>query len=485
MALALYDVATIRALEETACRVEGIASFELMRRAGTAAFETLRRHWPRARRIAVVCGGGNNGGDGYVLAQLAHAAGLDVTVMQVGSPAARGDAVLAWQALRATPVVVVETRDALARAQVVVDALFGIGLNRAVAGPACQAIADINAAPGPCFSLDVPSGLDADTGAARGPAVRAKVTLTFIARKLGLETGDAREHVGRLELASLAIPAAAFTQVAPCASLCGWADWRRALAPRARTAHKGSSGHVLVVGGAPGMSGAARLAAEAALRCGAGLVSVACAPAVAAGLNAGRPEIMAHGITGPDELAPLLARAGVIALGPGLGQSAWALGLWAALRDTRHPLVLDADALNLLAQDPARRADWVLTPHPGEAARLLATDTHAIAADRAAAARALQARYGGTVLLKGAGTIVQAVGSTRVIAGGNPGMGSGGMGDVLTGVVAALHAQGMPLPDAAAAGAALHAAAGDLAAADGERGLLASDLMPALRRLVN
>ena len=484
--LALHDVNGVRVLEQRGCAASGIASLTLMERAGAAAYRSLRARWPQATRIAVVCGAGNNGGDGYVLARLAHADHREVTVIQVGTPVAHSDAALAWQQLQGHAIHVTSEFSGLASAELVVDALFGIGLNRRVEGSPRMAIEAMNAAVCPRFSLDVPSGLNAETGGVLGVAVRAAATITFIANKCGLVTGAARDFVGALEVATLEIPAAVLTSVAPRARLSGWADWRAVRVPRLRTAHKGDSGHVLIVGGAPGMSGAVRLAAEAALRSGAGLVSVAVSPAVAHTLNLGRPEIMSHAVATPADLVPLLARATVIALGPGLGQAPWAVALWAALRDCDRTLVLDADALNLLARDPSHRPDWILTPHPGEAARLLGDrDTAAIALDRYAAVHALQQRYGGTVVLKGAGTLVQSASQLRVIAGGNPGMASGGMGDVLTGIIAALLAQGATLDDAAAAGAALHAAAGDAAAAAGERGMLAGDLMPWLRTLVN
>jgi NAD(P)H-hydrate epimerase len=485
----LYDIAAVRALEARATAMDGMLGAILMARAGAAAWASLRRHWPAARRLCVVCGGGNNGGDGYVVAQLARAAGLAVRVVQVGAFAAHGDAVGARQALQAQRGGIEDLnalQSALAEADVVVDALFGIGLNRAPAGTAETAIRAINLAARPCLSLDVPSGLDADTGHAPGAVIRANVTVTFIAAKRGLVTGHARDFTGTLEVETLALSPSLTAGVTPAARLADWSAWRDCLPPRARSAHKGQAGHVLVVGGGAGMSGAARLAAEAALRCGAGLVSTAVAPAVAPALNLARPEIMVHGVATPAEIAPLLARATVVAVGPGLGQGPWARRLWAALRDARQPLIVDADALNLLAADPSRRDDWILTPHPGEAARLLgAAGTAAIANDRYAAAGLLRARYGGTVVLKGAGTIVLGTDGASVIAGGNPGMASGGMGDVLAGVIAALVAQGLAPPAAAAAGAALHAAAGDLAARDGERGLLALDLMTPLRRLVN
>jgi len=257
------------------------------------------------------------------------------------------------------------------------------------------------------------------------------------------------------------------------------------LGPRSRTAHKGGHGHVLVIGGTPGYAGAVRLAGEAAARVGAGLVSIATHPEVAASANALRPELMIHAVARPGELEPLLARADVVAIGPGLGQSDWATALFAAVRGRKIPLVVDADALNLLAMDPERREQWVLTPHPGEAARMLDTTTGEIHTDRFAAAVTLQDVYGGVVVLKGAGSIITDGDLPVVLRHGNPGMGSGGMGDVLTGVIAGLIAQGLQLAQAARLGACIHAVAADRAAAQGERGLLASDLMPHLRALVN
>jgi NAD(P)H-hydrate epimerase len=263
--------------------------------------------------------------------------------------------------------------------------------------------------------------------------------------------------------------------------------WCCELPRRVRNSHKGQFGHVLLLGGELGYSGAIRLAAEAAARIGAGLVSVATRPQHAGLINLTRPELMSHGIADPAELKPLLARAGVVAIGPGLGLSPWSQALLDAALASSLPLVVDADALNLLAQSPVRRDDWVLTPHPGEAARLLGWDSRRIQLDRFTAVKELQRTYGGIVVLKGCGSLVQGPdGPPQVCRQGNPGMATGGMGDVLTGVIAALLAQGAPIAEAARAGVALHAAAGDLAASQaGERGLLAGDLMPALRRLVN
>ncbi len=257
------------------------------------------------------------------------------------------------------------------------------------------------------------------------------------------------------------------------------------LPPRARASHKGDYGHVLVVGGDHGMAGAVRLAGEAAARTGSGLVSIATRAAHAAVIAAACPELLCHGVECARDLRVLLQRASVVAIGPGLGQSAWAHDMLAAVLQMRLPRVVDADALNLLAQEPMQCDHWVLTPHPGEAARLLDMTTKQVQADRLQAAQALQQRYGGVCVLKGAGTLVCTSESVAICEAGNPGMASAGMGDVLTGVIAGLLAQGLSLVDAACAGVYIHAKAGDRAAQEGERGLLASDVMPHLRKLVN
>ncbi|MCG8433820.1 MAG: NAD(P)H-hydrate dehydratase, partial [Gammaproteobacteria bacterium] len=258
------------------------------------------------------------------------------------------------------------------------------------------------------------------------------------------------------------------------------------LPPRKHTAHKGAFGPVLVVGGNLGMPGAVRLAGEAALRSGGGLVSVATRPEHVNGLVAGRPELMCCGIKEASDIEPLLARASVIAVGPGLGKDQWAQGLLQKILKSPLPVVADADALNLLAEKPAKRDSWVITPHPGEAGRLLKMDTASVQADRYAAVERLSKDYSAVAVLKGAGSLVKHPDKTTwVCHHGNPGMATAGMGDVLTGIIAGLIAQGLSLPDAARAGVLLHAKAADAAAEGGERGLLASDLMPFLRRQVN
>ncbi len=483
----LYSAAQARQVDSLAI-ASGISGGTLMARAGATAFAVLRAHWPQARRIAVLCGVGSNAGDGLVLARLARVAGYDVSVLCVGDISVlRGDALQALNDYRAAGGVPQDFIEAdLAAADVLVDALFGTGLTREVGGAWRASVEAINAAAAPVLALDLPSGLHADSGAVLGSAVRAAVTVTFIARKQGLYTGAGRAHAGRIICDDLGVPSSVYTVISPDALLLAQDALVDRLSPRARDAHKGSFGRVLVVGGEQGMSGAVRLAAEAAARVGAGLVSVATRAAHAAIVSAVRPELLCYGVETAAQLAPLLARANIVAIGPGLGQNKWARELLGRVLDTQLPLVVDADALNLLAREPLRRDHWILTPHPGEAARLLQCCTAEIEADRYRAVRELAARYGGVVVLKGAGTLIARQGApVMVCAAGNPGMASGGMGDVLTGVIAGLLAQGLPWYEAAYTGVLAHGLAGDAAARDGERGLLAGDLLECLRRIVN
>ncbi len=484
----LYRADQVRELDRLAIEAFGIPGITLMRRAGAAAFDVLRQRWPQVRRVAVCCGVGNNGGDGYVVAALAHAAGLAVELLQVGDAARLGGAARS-AAEAALAAGITPTRfepAALRRADVVVDALLGTGLSGEVAGEWRAAIDAINGAGRPVLAIDLPSGLDADSGALRGDAVHAAATITFIGVKQGLLTGAGPQYCGELRFDGLGLPAEIYGRVPVAARRLEWDRFRGDLSPRRRDAHKGDFGHLLVVGGDTGMAGAVRLAAEAAARVGAGLVSVATRTAHAATIAAARPELMCHGVASWRELTPLLRRASVVAIGPGLGQGAWGRAMLGCVLDARQPLVVDADALNLLAEEPARRDDWVLTPHPGEAGRLLGQGADEVQRNRFIAAAELRASYGGVVVLKGAGTVVLAGdGMPAICSGGNPGMAAGGMGDVLTGIIAGLIAQGFSLRDGAAAGVCLHSAAADEAAADGERGLLASDLFPRLRPLAN
>jgi len=484
----LYRAADVRALDKIAIDDYRLGGTTLMERAGAATFSVLQSRWPAAKRITVVCGGGNNGGDGYIVAGLAHAAGYEVTVLHVtplenlrGDARAAADKLMA-RGMKPEPY----TKSKLDHADLIVDALLGTGLDREVVGELGAVIKDINASGIPVLSLDIPSGLNSDTGQVMGIAIVAEATVTFIGLKQGLFTGAGPARTGKLFFSDLDVTPEIYTRVAPAALRVNHEIEKKLLKRRSRTAHKGNFGHVLVVGGDSGYAGAARLAAEAAARVGAGLVSVATHGQHVAAICADRPELMVHAVETTAQLSPLLQRANCIAIGPGLGQSEWSAQLFAMVMETRLPLVVDADALNLLAADPMQRDNWILTPHPGEAARMLGCKSAEIQADRYTAARNLQGRFGGVIVLKGSGTlIIDAKQEIAVCDGGNPGMASGGMGDVLTGVIAGLVAQGYALPDAARLGVCVHAAAGDAAAGDGERGLLAGDLMPWLRRLVN
>jgi len=482
----LYTVAQVRAFDRAAIELHGIDGYVLMQRAAAAAFVCLQARWPHARSVAVVCGSGNNGGDGYVLARLARAARLDVQLISLEPPRG-GEAARARADWIDAGGVVLGVDAPLPDADVHVDAIFGTGLTRAPEGAALHWIEALNGSARPLLALDVPSGLDADTGTVPGAAVRAAATASFVAHKRGLFTGAAADHCGVVTLDDLEVPAEVFAAAKADARLLDIGAIRTWLPARDNNVHKGTFGHVLAIGGDSGMGGAIRLAGEAALRVGAGLVSVATRSAHVVALNAARPELMASAVEGPQELEAMLDAASVVALGPGLGQRAWGHALWYAALAAGKPTVLDADALNLLARDgPALPAQCVLTPHPGEAGRLLDCDTQRIAADRFAAVRAMARRFNAVVVLKGSGTLIAAPdGDVAVCPWGNPGMASGGMGDVLTGVIAGLLAQGLDAWHAAQAGVALHALAGDAAARRGQAGTLASDLFEPLRLLRN
>lgn len=484
---ALYRASQVRALDQAAIAEAGIGAEVLMERAGAAAFALLRARWPHARRIAVLAGPGNNGGDGYVLARLAQAQRLNVTLLALGDHSQlKAEAAAAAQAFwnaggRSEPFGRLP-----ADSELVVDAMLGTGLQRPLTGLWAEAVRCCNASRAPVLALDVPSGLDSDTGRILGAAVEAKVTMSFIGLKQGLFTGRGPDCAGEVCFDGLKVPAKVYATEVLSARRIDWQQQLGLLPQRRRSANKGDFGHALIIGGAPGMSGAARLAGEAALRVGAGRVSIATHPAHSALLNLTRPELMVHPVETPAELSPLLGRVTQIALGPGLGQTAWGQQLFDAALASARPLLLDADALNLLARAPQRRDDWVLTPHPGEAARLLEADVANIEADRFAALRRLRDRFGGVVVLKGAGTLVDGPGlrPVAVCADGNPGMASGGMGDALTGIIVGLMAQGLDPGTAAEVGVCLHGAAGDQAAEVGERGLLAGDLIAALPGLL-
>ena len=329
-----------------------------------------------------------------------------------------------------------------------------------------------------------------------GTAVKADCTISFIGLNTGLLTGAAPACTGELHFADLDITAELATEVAARARRISLKAMSSVFPVRFATDHKGDCGHVLVVGGSPGSSGAAAMAAAAACRAGAGLCSVATQPETVAAITSAAPELMVHGLGRPELIKPLVARTSVVVLGPGLGQSLWSQRAFASVTGSNVPIVLDADGLNILADNHMQRSNWVLTPHPGEAARLLDVTTAQIQSDRLAAAEAIARQFGGVCVLKGAGTVVAQNRDSDFIGADKPGcavsicdagsaaMASGGMGDVLAGVIGALVAQGMALLPAAELGVAWHAAASDRLSGQGlAAGQLASDLIEQLPHL--
>ena len=488
--LALYSVTQVRAFDARAIQRQGVSGYELMQRAGTAAVQLLRAHWPALRRALVLCGAGNNGGDGYVVARLLRRAGYDVELLAlVPISALTGDArQAADDYVRDGGAARPYGEAPLPECELVVDALLGTGFRPPVRAPFAHAINAINAAGRPVLALDLPSGLDGDSGAAASPCVRAAVTVSFVALKQGLLLGDGPAMTGALYCDDLGVQLPADESARPTLTRLDTADIGAAMPPRARDTHKGQLGRVLIVGGNRGMAGAAVLAGEACLRAGAGLVTVATLPDQAAAIAAQRPELMCRGVDAANGLAALLAATDVIAIGPGLGRDGWAEAMLAAVLVAGKPLVLDADALNLIAAGQQTLPPGsIITPHPGEAARLLGCSTAQVQADRLLTLRSLIDRRGVHVILKGAGTLVGAPGQIPAIClAGNPGMATAGMGDVLTGAVAAVLAQCRNSWLASRAAVLAHARAGDaLAARLGERGLLAGDLALELTRQLN
>lgn len=488
---ALYTTDQVRELDRLAIEEAGIGGYPLMCRAGEAAFRRLRFFWPGSGRLTVLTGPGNNGGDGFVIARLAREAGFEVTVVAaVPGEKLAGNAARAREDWLAAGGEEQYFDGSLpADTGYIVDALLGTGLSRPPEGRIGEMVDLANGHAAPVFAVDCPTGLDTDAGQIPGRAIRAAHTATFIGRKQGLYTGRARDVTGRIHFERLGVPDAVYQGMTPSAFLVDRNEVSALLPARRPTAHKGRHGHVVVVGGDRGMGGAPIMAAEAALRAGAGRVSLVTRPEHVAPALTRAPEILACGVTGAGRRARAVIRqADIIVLGPGLGQSRWGRGLWRLCLDSGRSLVLDADGLNLLARRPLSLPPGsVITPHPGEAGRLLGTDVATLESDRFDTAHALAERFHAAAVLKGAGSLIAAPGwPLRVCDAGNPGMAVAGMGDLLSGIIGALRAQGLGAEEAAAAGVWLHASSGDLAAREqGERGLQPGDLLPALRRLVN
>ncbi len=490
----LYSVEQVRYLDRLAIDA-GTPGIVLMKRAGSAAFELLVERWPKTQRVVVVCGSGNNGGDGFVLAALAAQAGIEARCYCTKAVDLLGKDARAAAYFAQQEAVSFEQADALLALElegvdntIVIDALLGTGIRGAMSPAYCDLIRWMNRQAKPVLALDTPSGLDPDTGSFGAACVEASATISFVGVKRGLVTGDGRGSCGNLHFSQLAIAESIVTQVDASASVLCPEDLLDKLR-RPPNSHKSMFGHVAVIGGDTSMGGAAILCAEACLDSGAGLTSLHTRGGHITAALARLPEAMANALEDLSDFSARLERTNAIALGPGIGQSTWSLMVTQCALALPQAKVIDADALNLIAAervDLEVHEDHVYTPHPGEAARLLGVSVNEVQADRFLAARQLQRKLGGVVVLKGAGTIVQSANATKLCRQGNAGMAVGGMGDVLTGLIAALMAQGLCAADAAELGVWLHSNAADDAVLEGGIvGLRASNIIPFIRKRIN
>ena len=514
----------------------GTKGIVLMRRAATAVIDEILRRWPQGKRLLVFCGKGNNGGDGYLVARLAIDKGWQADVIELAeAKSLSGDALLAREALLSTgvkPIAFASTGIANANITelsdihgvsdtadaadvIIVDALLGTGIRGAIRQEYADVIRCINNLQQPVMAVDVPSGICSDTGLVKGvEAVVADVTVSFIGLKRGLLTAEAVDHVGDLVFDTLQADPAIVQTVKTTTTRSDFNALVNAIPSRRNSAYKNLSGHLLIIGGDYGMAGAPLLTASAALRCGAGLVSVATRPEHVAAIVGRQPEIMAAGIEKTTDVITMLQRATAVVIGPGLGSGPWSQQLLAHLnsylaeRESALPLCIDADALNLIASKPEllNVHEAVLTPHTGEAKRLLqgiplsdqseqwlVSDIPSASkgkennkVDRFAAALALQKYFQSTIVLKGAGTLIAQQNQTKICAYGNATLATAGSGDVLSGVIGAYLAQGLSCDLAAEWGVCLHATAADLRAEEqGMLGMTSGDLPNWLVKTLN
>jgi len=498
----LYSTAQIKDIEQRFAQQSSLGTYPLMEKAGAAVFHQITTNWRDARKILIITGKGNNAGDGFEVARLAAEQRLKVHLCQlVDASELKGDALKAYNRIPHQVISHLNANDVdFSKFDLIVDAMLGTGIVGKLREPYLSTIKRINSSNVPVLSIDIPTGVGADTGFVHNDAVHADLTTTFVGQKKGMYTGDAASYRGRVKLFELDIPNDFYEKHEFHIFSQNWHSSKYLLKPRKMTCHKGLFGHTVIIGGYQGMSGAAILASTAAARCGSGLISAWVAEPCAASLVNYTPEIMAVGVK-ESEIEAIISKESssnkTIVIGPGLGQSSWAKTWLTTLSSdgnlTNTPQVWDADALNWLAkQEPShknkRNPHRILTPHPGEAARLLGISTFSVNQDRYGTAQKIAEIYGGVCVLKGTGTIIaDDKGFQVVCAVGNPGMASGGMGDVLAGIIGALLAQGFSLMNAAILGVCIHGEAADKAAGKGEyyRGLLASDLFEHLPRLLN
>lgn len=487
----LFTALQVKRGEQRAAQLAGVPMYNLMQRAGKSVYQLLKRQYPNVKHLLILIGGGNNGGDGLIVAKLAHTDGLQVTAALYGDESKlTGDALTAkneWLDCGGKLVELESLDLEEVRADVIIDGLLGTGLQGEVRLPLQKVIERVNLLNLPTVAIDTPSGLCSDTGVILGQAIRASHTITFIGVKQGLVTGSARNVTGQMHFAGLGVEDE-FLQCEQAASyFLDLEEMRDRLPRRVATAHKGDHGRILCLGGNHGYAGAIRLCASAAARSGAGLIRALCHDDSSIPLQVSCPEVMTQAWDRQlDTLQKALTQTDVIAIGPGLGMDEWAQALYKECRSVDKPKVVDADGLNLLATKPNKDSLRIITPHPGEAARLLDCSVQQVEQNRFAAVRALQSKYGGVIVLKGAGTLIYHGTDIYVCPAGNPGMATGGMGDVLTGIIGGLLAQGVQQADAAKLGVLLHSTAADeLANRDGQIGLLASDVVQQSRIVLN
>ena len=487
----IFPAKEVSSIDSLAINDENLSGFILMKRAAEFSFDSTLKKYPNTKSFLVFCGIGNNAGDGYLFASHAIKKGLSASVVYLASPKnLKGDALKAFVELKTLGAKVIPwTKDYDFDADIIVDAIFGIGLNRIIEDDYLECIKAINESKKTVIALDIPSGLCANTGQQKEVAIKAEITFTFVGKKIGMYLESGPDCCGQVCFSNLSIQEKNFQTAKPSVEIVNDALRNKILRKRSKTSHKGNYGHVLIVGGNKGMGGAARIAAEAAIRSGAGLVSVITRPENVNLITRLRPEIMCHATDHKlRNLKELIEKVDVIAIGPGLGIDDWAHQLYAEIMTSEQPLIMDADALNILSLDPIQRGNWILTPHPGEAAKLISKSTTQIQSDRLTSLEEIINQYQATVILKGNNTLVGNINRIPyMINAGNPGMASAGMGDLLTGLTAGLMAQysNHNYCQIAALAAFIHAKAGDQAALNGQRGLIATDLLCELRTLLN
>ena len=499
----LYTASETRKIDNLAIKEKGVSGYSLMQMAAEFTLDVILREFSPVEELIIFCSKGKNSGDGFLLGSFAKEFGLEVTiVMSNTSNVLKGVSRKAFEEMKDAKVKIISTKSVeklkVSNKAVIVDALIGTGLKGNLRKNIKESILALNklGVKLPVLSLDIPSGVNPDTGDADDIAVYADITATFVAQKRGCFTSVGKKFSGEIIYSDLEIPKNLFSKITSTSYVVDYEDSISKVVYREQDAHKGHFGNVVIVGGDRGLGGAGLLSSRAAVYSGAGLTSLVTRPEHVSASLVSCPEVMVKGVDSGQDIEEHLVKPDVIAIGPGLGQSAWSEHMiqrvfWEAeKRDVS--VIMDADALNLLTKLklssnlPKR---LILTPHPGEAARLLNTSVAVIESNRFSAAAKIQKKFNATVVLKGSGTVIcHKSGGTQkwgICDSGNPGMATGGMGDVLTGIIAGLLAQGLTLKEAAEAGVDLHAKAADQASLEfGEAGLTSNDVINELRYLL-